>query len=133
MIAHVFARTTIRSERGTIAVPKFARRLILFSALFLPLVAIAQDRGTIAGTIHDPTGSSVPDVEVKAVQAATGFSQSVRTSQDGNYSLPYLPVGSYTVLTDKPGFSKTQAANVRVDVNTTVRLDLTLTVGSVDH
>ena len=83
-LSNAFARRTIRSKGETICRAQICPAPDCLSVLFLPLVAVAQDRGTIAGTIHDPTGSSVPDVEVKAVQAATGFSQSVRTSQDGD-------------------------------------------------
>lgn len=111
------------------------RRVAYFCFLFCltSISALAQDRGTIAGTVRDSSGSSVPDAEVKASNASTGFSQAARTGPDGNYSLPFLPVGSYTVSTEKSGFSKAQAQNVRVEVNSTARLDLGLVVGNVNQ
>src|SRR5207302_9667688 len=96
-------------------------------------LGFAQDRGTVRGTVSDPTGASVPDAVVTARNLDTGLTQSARTGPDGVYNIVYLPVGSYTVTTEKPGFRKAEATNVRVGVNTIANVDVTLTVGTVDQ
>src|SRR5438876_5771269 len=101
--------------------------------LCLAVLGFAQDRGTVRGTVSDPTGASVPDAIVTARNLDTGLTQSVRTGPDGVYNIVYLPVGSYTVTTEKPGFRKAEATNVRVGVNTVAGVDVTLTVGTVDQ
>ena len=107
------------------------RRTVLL--LCMAALGFAQDRGTVRGTVGDPSGASVPDAVVTARNVDTGLTQSARTGPDGVYNIVYLPVGSYTVTTEKPGFRKAEATNVRVGVNTVANVDVTLTVGTVDQ
>src|SRR5437660_5525837 len=96
-------------------------------------LAFAQDRGTIRGTITDQSGAAVPEATVTVKNVDTGLTQTVKTSGDGVYTVPYLPVGNYTVSTEKTGFRKAETAGVRVDVATIVDVDVKLTVGGVDQ
>src|SRR5262249_28317803 len=96
-------------------------------------VCFAQDRGTIRGTVTDPTGAAVPEAVVTARNANTGLTQASKTGADGVYSIPYLPVGDYSVVTEKTGFRKAEAAGIRVDVNSVRDLDVVLTLGSLDQ
>src|SRR5438105_3494753 len=105
---------------------------VRFGALLLGVAAVlcAQDRGTITGTITDPGNATVPEAQVVVKNTATGLTQTVKTGADGIYTIPYLPVGSYSVVVDKTGFRKASASDVRVQVNTTIRLNIALTLGS---
>src|SRR5881227_2697484 len=96
-------------------------------------MGFAQDRGTVRGTVGDATGASVPEALVTVRNVATGLTQSARTGPDGVYNIVFLPVGSYTVTTEKPGFRKAEAANVRVGVNTVAEVNVSLTVGTIDQ
>src|SRR5437660_2472362 len=96
-------------------------------------LAFAQDRGTIRGTITDPTGAAVPEATVTVKNVNTGLTQTVKTSSDGVFTVPYLPVGDYTVATDKAGFRKAEKSGVRVDVASVADVDVRLTVGGVDQ
>src|SRR5882757_10301084 len=107
----------------------FCRRLALL--LFITASGFAQDRGTITGTVTDQSSASVADAEVRVRNIDTGLVQTVRTGSDGAYNVLYLPVGNYTVSTEKPGFRKAETTGVRVNVNTVVNLDISLTVGGV--
>jgi hypothetical protein len=75
----------------------------------------------------------VPDAQVTVKNTGTGLTQTVKTGADGIYNVPYLPVGSYSVVVDKTGFRKASANDVQVEINTTVRLNIALTLGSVDQ
>src|SRR5262245_3896811 len=108
-------------------------RIAYFVLSFAPVLGFAQDRGTIRGTVTDPTGAAVPEAAVTARNANTGLTQTSKTGVDGVYSLPYLPVGDYSVTTEKVGFRKAEAEGIRVDVNSVRDLDMVLTVGSVDQ
>jgi hypothetical protein len=96
-------------------------------------MAFAQDRGTIRGTITDPSGAAVPDAAVTVKNVNTGVAQTVKTSAGGVYTVPYLQVGDYSVSTDKAGFRKAETAGVRVDVASVVDVDVKLTIGGVDQ
>ena len=85
-------------------------------------------RGSIRGTVYDPSDAVVPKAHVMARQSATGQSRETETDGNGQYVFPELPVGAYEVTTEVPGFLKsTQTAEVQVGVDTTgdVRLALT--------
>jgi hypothetical protein len=95
--------------------------------------ALAQDRGTISGIITDSSGAAVPGANVTARNPATNLTQTAISSNDGTYNLLYLTVGIYTVSAEKLGFSKGEATDIRVSVNTTVRVDVELQVGELQQ
>ncbi|MEO8125705.1 MAG: carboxypeptidase regulatory-like domain-containing protein [Bryobacteraceae bacterium] len=106
-------------------------RISIVSIFFLAATCLAQDRGTITGTVTDAAGASVPGATVKGTNPATGQTQTSSTNAEGTYSLLYLPVGIYTVSAEKIGFRTAEASNISVNVSTTIRVDLKLEVGQV--
>ncbi|MDQ6666045.1 MAG: carboxypeptidase regulatory-like domain-containing protein, partial [Acidobacteriota bacterium] len=107
--------------------PRLLRSLIFF----LAVICFAQDRGTISGTITDAAGAAVPGAAIKGLNPATGQTQTATTTNEGTFSLLYLPAGKYTVTAEKTGFRTAEASNITVNVSTTARVDLTLEVGQV--
>jgi hypothetical protein len=106
--------------------------LLLLLCLAASALAQSQDsRGNVVGRVLDPTGAAVPAVEVRAVNDATGVSISSKTNESGNYALPFLIPGMYTVTAESQGFRKFERKNIQVRVNENVGLDITLTVGDV--
>jgi len=104
------------------------------SAVLLVLfvgICTAQDRGTITGTVTDAAGAAIPGASVKIINPATGLQQSTTTGNDGIYTVPYLPVGRYTVSATKEGFRVAERSGVAVEVATTAKVDLQLEVGAV--
>jgi hypothetical protein len=111
-----------------------SRYAICLTLLFLlGGMALAQDRGAITGTITDSSGAVVPGAQVTAKNSNTGLIQTVTTGADGLYAFLYLPVGTYSVVTEKTGFRKSEARSVIVSVNTTVRMDMQLTIGGIEQ
>src|SRR6266852_3734412 len=103
-----------------------------FACLFLFASAtFAQsDRGTITGTIVDPAGAVVAGAKVEAKNVETGTPYEVASTGTGNYTLSQLPAGNYEVAVTVPGFKKSIRQNIVVQVAGTLRLDVTLEVGS---
>src|SRR6266852_383244 len=103
-----------------------------FACLFLfSMAAFAQsDRGTITGTIVDPAGAVVAGAKVEAKNVDTGTPYEVASTGTGNYTLSQLPAGSYEVAVTVPGFKKSVRQNIVVQVAGTLRVDVTLEVGS---
>lgn len=99
--------------------------------LFVSLCCFAQDRGTITGSVTDPSGAGIPDAKVTIKNPATNFTQEVTTAANGNYSVPNLSVGTYTIQVEKTGFQSAKAETVQVNVNTSSRIDIKLAVGDV--
>ncbi|MBN9662172.1 MAG: TonB-dependent receptor [Acidobacteria bacterium] len=104
---------------------------LLISAL-LPLSA--QDpRGTILGRVVDGTGAVVPNAEVKATNDSTGVAVSSKTNNSGNYVLPYLITGNYTITCELTGFKKFLRQGVQVRINDSVEVDIDLAVGATSE
>ena len=102
-------------------------------AVLLATAGRAQDRGTIRGIVADTSGATVPGATVTARNVNTGLTQTAVTGADGVYNIPYLPVGTYTSTTEKPGFQKSEAANIVLNINSVIDVNVTLTVGGVDQ
>ncbi|HEY7336763.1 MAG TPA: carboxypeptidase-like regulatory domain-containing protein [Bryobacteraceae bacterium] len=94
------------------------------------LIAFAQsDRGTITGTIADPAGAVVSSAPIEVKNVQTGAVYQVGSSATGNYVVQ-VPTGSYEMSVTVPGFKKFIRSNLVVPVEQTLRVDVTLEVGS---
>jgi len=83
-------------------------------------------RGSIVGTVLDQSGAAIPNAPVVATNQGTGVARSTSTDASGNFSLPELPIGNYTVRVAVEGFTPVSQADVRVDVAAEQRVDVTL-------
>jgi Carboxypeptidase regulatory-like domain/TonB dependent receptor len=96
-----------------------------------PLLGQVASATSLVGTVTDASGAVVPGATVAAVQDATKVVYKGQTSSAGDYALPYVSVGTYTISVEAPGFQKFAHSNVLVEVNQTVRTDFTLSLGSL--
>jgi hypothetical protein len=107
----------------------------IFMCVLLVLgVAYAQsDRGTITGTVVDPAGARIPNASIEAKNMNTGALFQTTTSETGNYTLAQLPVGSYQLSVSAPGFKQFVRMGLTVSVAQTLRIDISLEVGSISE
>jgi Carboxypeptidase regulatory-like domain len=108
-------------------------RLASFVVLLGFVVAPAraqQITGSIAGTVKDEQGAVINTANIKAVNTQTGFSRSVASDGSGGYTIDYLPVGSYTVDVNAPGFKKFVQQNIALTVDQTLTLNIVLAIGA---
>jgi hypothetical protein len=89
--------------------------------------------GTITGTVTDLGGAVVPNVQIVGQNRATGMSNKVQAGEDGNYTVPLLPVGNCEITATAPEFKSFHQTSLTLDVAQRPRIDITLTVGSVDQ
>jgi hypothetical protein len=86
--------------------------------------------GTIAGTVKDPSGATVPGARLVLRNSVTAYEQSVASDEMGSFRFNNVPLNSYQLGVTAPGFS---AENRTMSVNTAVpiSLDVVLTMAEV--
>src|SRR5688572_26394445 len=62
--------------------------------------------GQIEGTVFDQVRAAVPDATVVATNIGTGSARTVKADQNGVYRIPLLPLGTYRISADAPGFKR---------------------------
>src|SRR5437016_12094556 len=125
----LLAVTCVRQRRRVMRV----RMMLAFVVMAAATLAAQTFRGTILGTVTDPSGAVVSGARVTAKNVATGLERTTQTSADGSYSIPELPIGTYTVTVSQSGFQTAVTTGVVVDVATERRVDAQLKTGQVSE
>jgi Carboxypeptidase regulatory-like domain/TonB-dependent Receptor Plug Domain len=99
--------------------------------LFTGLVEAQSFRGAIIGTVLDQTSAPIAGADVTVKNAGTDLSRAVKTDDAGNFSVPELPLGAYSVTVEKQGFTSVTQTGVNVNVAADRRVDFTLQAGTV--
>jgi hypothetical protein len=107
-----------------------ASMMILLPSQNIEAQAVAGAK--MHGTVTDATGAIIPNATVVATQTESGAIATAITSGSGNYTLPNLPVGSYTLKISSPGFQTYSRTGIVLQVSNDVELDAPLTIGSTD-
>lgn len=104
--------------------------VLLAAILVLNLPLFSQTTsGNITGTVYDPTGAAVPGATIVAHNTATSADSTTTSTSAGDYRFENLPVGTYTITVNAPGFTKSEIANVQVELNATVTTNVKLAIG----
>ncbi len=104
--------------------------LALVVCVIFPAFLSAQGTGgRILGRISDPTGAVLSGVKVTATNEATSVSQDAMSNDNGDFSFPNIPVGTYSLTFDLKGFKKAVRRSVALDVNQVITLNMTLQLG----
>src|SRR5215831_2559693 len=112
---------------------RLLRRLVCMCLLGCSVLLNAQVvTVSIQGRIYDTTGAAISQANVTAVNAATGLSRNTVASATGDYQIPSLPPGDYTVTAEKSGF-QTQAKKIHLDLGASGSLDFNLAVGQISQ
>ena len=107
---------------------------VFCTLLLIGLPAGAQvDRGTIVGSVTDPSGARISDAVVIITNRDTGEPIHLTTNSEGDYNAKLVKIGNYSVSATKQGFERTVQQSVDVAVNQSVRVDLVLKLGSTSE
>ena len=101
--------------------------LLALFAFLLPSPARAQTAtGTINGTITDPQGLAMVDVNVDVHNIDTGAVISFVSNATGSYVVPYLQPGNYEISASKSGFQTVITKGIVIHVGDVRTVDITL-------
>jgi hypothetical protein len=100
------------------------------SALFLlaSVCAAQVDRSGLTGAVTDSSGRLVAGTHIRAVQNSTQLERETTSDSTGNYNILQLPVGTYTVTFEHPGFQTLKFVDVEQVIGRTRTLSAALQV-----
>jgi outer membrane receptor protein involved in Fe transport len=87
----------------------------------------------VSGRVTDPSGAVILAAEVEIRNVETNLSVTVKTNQDGLYTIPSLRPGQYLINVGKPGFKSVTVTQVTLNVQDNVVRNFALQVGSVSE
>src|SRR5260370_10330347 len=107
----------------------FVVRLLSVSLSFVSWSSTQVQNGQFAGVVTDPTGAAIANAKVTVSNPSQNFTDTTATNQSGLYNLKELPVGTYKITVEAPGFKTVSNIGVSVNAGTVVHLDLKMQVG----
>jgi hypothetical protein len=84
--------------------------------------------GEITGTVTDPSGAAIANAAVQISNSGTGFKLSAKTAETGLYRFTVLPLGTYEVVVEAPGFAPAHRTGVALSAGATATVDITVDV-----
>jgi hypothetical protein len=102
-------------------------------AAFAGSAAAQEFRATVKGQVFDSSKAAVPGASVTVQNAETGEVAATTSNAEGNYTLPFLKPGLYTLTVELTGFQKHVRSGLRLEVNQTATINVQLAVGGVSE
>ncbi len=107
--------------------------LLLLALTGGSLVSAQTFQASLIGTVRDSTGGVIPNVQVIALEIATGTKHTGASNNDGIYRLPALPPAQYRVSAALQGFKSFEQGPITLQVQQTLELNITLEPGQVSE
>ena len=105
--------------------------LLFLASTSATMAQTTATTGAISGVVTDSSGSAVPNAKLTLKAKSTGASITTETNAAGQYSLPVIAPGTYTLSAGAPGFQSSVVENVVVELAKSSLINIALTVGSV--
>ncbi len=120
------------SERGVLVFN--IRHLVVCVALACcATLGLAQNYGTIKGTVKDSSGAVVPGASIVVTNTATGTATKAASLANGSYLVNSLQPGTYELAADAAGFKHYVASGFEVHIADNLTLDVPLEVGGASE
>ncbi len=114
-------------------------RMLAILATALVLMVASSDllgqavNATLLGTVTDSTGAVVTGAKVRLTEMRTELARTTATNSSGNYVFVDIPPGQYEVAVEQRGFKKAVETRIDVQVNSDVRINVTLQPGVAEQ
>ena len=114
-----------KERRATLVLSGLLAAILAFGATARP--ASAQSAAaSVSGIVEDETSAAIAHADVSVLNPDTGFQRSAATDDRGYFVIPLLPVGTYVLTAQMPGFGvvavKDVVVHAGIDVSLTIRL-----------
>src|SRR5881397_208556 len=99
--------------------------------LFVSILGAQGFRATVVGHVTDDTGAVVPGAMITIANVGTNESRTVIVNDSGEYAIPQLAPGQYTLTAEYTGFNKVVRSGIVLETNQQARFDIVLKVGGI--
>ncbi len=123
----------IRILEGGFVMVKRITRYLLIGLLATSVSGAQESRGTLAGRVTDASGAVIGGAQIQITNTQTGVIIPTQTNDQGLFKVPFLIPSVYSVTIEHSGFKRLVRENVLVLIDSTVQLDVSLTVGEVSQ
>src|ERR1700722_88849 len=105
---------------------------VFLSACFIAADAYGQQggRGQINGTVTDSSGAVIQGAHVTIKNVNTGQTVAVDTNSKGDYSVPFLEIGQYTISAAHEGFETETQDNLTLTADQITGANFSLRLGT---
>ena len=114
--------------------PLILRSFLAMLALFLfamtPSAKAQTNTGTIVGTVTDVTGAVIPGASVTTRNLGTGEKRNVSADANGEFTIPNLQIGHYSLTVTQEGFATAQVNDTELQVAQRATINIVLHIGS---
>jgi hypothetical protein len=104
--------------------------MLAMAAVASTQIYAQEFRGTVLGRVTDSSGAVVPNAKVTLTNEETNVSTAAMSNAEGNYIVPFVLPGRYTVTVELSGFRTFVRKGITVAVNDRVPIDVTLDIGA---
>lgn len=103
-----------------------------FSLLLLATFGFGQaGSGQIQGTAVDPEGAAIPNASLVIRQNDTGAERTMQTDDNGRFSAPFMPVGTYEIRAQASGMAPLTRSGLVLTVGQNLDVTLNMTPAGV--
>src|SRR5262245_3884468 len=111
------------------------RRSIGIASIVLSLFVASELRSQtatarIVGTVSDQSGALIPGASISVTNTNTQVKYETITNEQGIYQALLLPIGTYTVTANMPGFQRAVTKPEKLEINQSLRVDIRMVVGA---
>jgi hypothetical protein len=115
----------------------FARLLtaatLLLAAQYSVYAQSQLGTGALGGTVQDAGGAVIIGAKVTVTNDDTGLTRTSATNEAGQFTVPVLPVGAYTVRVTQTGFAAAEQKGLIVNVGSTTTIRIEMKTGAIDE
>ncbi|PYT07838.1 MAG: hypothetical protein DMF60_06245, partial [Acidobacteria bacterium] len=116
---------------------RFTRRLVMLLALISLMTALVPAQvttsGRLTGVVADANGALIPKAQIVAKHDQTQTEYKTISNDEGGWTIPSIPNGTYTVTISAQGFKTTIAKEVKVDAGQVASLNAALETGGASE
>ena len=113
---------------------RMKRISLLLALVMLSVMSFGQEtRSTLTGRVTDSTGAIVPHARIVITNTDTGTKTSLLSNSTGNFTVPFLVPGPYSISVSSPGFRSFLHTGITLQTQQTVTENVVLEIGEASQ